>query len=719
MKKLLLSSIGVLFISLSLFAQGQQIDKSNARDGEDVEYCLTHKKNAALKLDPQAMLSLAKDEIIRQQEANSNVGEGKAVIKYIPVVFHLMHNNGVEKISDDQILDAFDILNRDYAMLNSDANSVHNDFSLTNGSATCQPSVADIQFVLATKAPDGTCFSGITHTVSPLSYSDDGTAQKNAIKFGNDVYQGEWGGSRYYLNIYICGEIGGAAGYTYNPSNWLGSGMDNGIWILHNYVGSIGTSTTYSSRALTHEVGHWLNLDHTWGPNNNPGNASSCSDDDAVTDTPNTIGVTSCALNENTCGPRANVENYMDYSYCSKMFSAGQVTRMRNSLNSSVGGRNQLGTVSNLTNTGADGNLYLCKADFEADKRTICAGNSIQFTDNSYNQVNGWTWTFTGGTPATSSVQDPLITYNTPGLYTVTLTATDGSLNDGETKTQYIRVLPSSSSLPFLEGFENYSTLSNIEEWEVENIGNNAKFDIISTTGHSSAKSSKLANFGQPSGEVDELISAPVNLSGVTSTTNMTLSFRYAYRQRSASNVEYLKVFISANCGDTWVQRKTLSGTTLGNQTSTSSWTPSSDADWTTVHMTNVTSSYWVDNFRYKFRFESDGGNNFYLDNINIYEGAPSDDFVSGVSELGEIEGLSLYPNPADNELNVKFNLQSNETVYVSVMDVTGKSIQNNVINANVGSNLVLMNTSTLSNGMYFLNITVGGISQVKQFIVK
>ena len=52
-------------------------------------------------------------------------------------------------------------------------------------------------------------------------------------------------------------------------------------------------------------------------------------------------------------------------------------------------------------------------------------------------------------------------------------------------------------------------------------------------------------------------------------------------------------------------------------------------------------------------------------------------------------------------------------------MDVTGKSIQNNVINANVGSNLVLMNTSTLSNGMYFLNITVGGISQVKQFIVK
>ena len=73
--------------------------------------------------------------------------------------------------------------------------------------------------------------------------------------------------------MFICGDIGGAAGYTTKPSGWSATQMTNGIWVLHDYVGSIGTSSIGSSRTMTHEVGHWLNLDHTWGPNNNPGAA--------------------------------------------------------------------------------------------------------------------------------------------------------------------------------------------------------------------------------------------------------------------------------------------------------------------------------------------------------------------------------------------------------------------------------------------------------------
>ena len=133
--------------------------------------------------------------------------------------------------------------------------------------------------------------------------------------------------------------------------------MTNGIWILHDYVGSIGTGTTGKSRALTHEVGHWLNLDHLWGPNNNPGNSSSCSDDDGVDDTPRCIGVTSCNLTANTCSNDAvdgywntdvvdNVENFMEYSYCSKMFTNDQRSRMRAAITSNI--RNNLWQPSNL-----------------------------------------------------------------------------------------------------------------------------------------------------------------------------------------------------------------------------------------------------------------------------------------------------------------------------------------------------------------------------------
>lgn len=727
MKKTILSLFALSAISFGINAQehDHQFDASNAREGETVEYCITHKKRAEMLANPQAAAQYAIDQQTMAQEAQVPQDQAKATTYYIPVVFHLLHNNGTENITDEQILDAFDILNRDYDLLNTDAANVVNAFNASNPSATSIPTDADIQFRLATKAPDGTCFSGITHTVSSATNSTNATTRINAIKNGNDVYQGEWPGN-WYLNIMIAAEIGGAAGYTYTPSNWVGTGMANGIWILHDYVGAIGTSSASTSRALTHEVGHWLNLEHTWGPNNNPGNTASCGDDDGVQDTPDCIGLTSCNLSANSCSNDNgywgfdqidNAENYMDYSYCSKMFTPGQVTRMRNALNSSVGGRNNVISGSNLTLTGADGNLYLCKAEFSANKTTICAGETIQFTDESYNEVTGWTWTFNGGTPANSSVQNPSITYNTPGMYEVTLNATDGSNNDSEVKTAYVRVLPDAATLPFLETFESYSTLNGIPEWEVYDGNNNAQFDITNTAGHTGTKSAKLANFGQPAGSIDELYAAPVDLSGITG--SVTMSFRYAYRLRSTGNDEWLKVYVTADCGDSWVQRKTLHGTMLTNLTESASWTPASQADWTTVHMTNVTSTYWVNNFRYKFRFESDGGNNFYLDNINIYAGSPNNDLVVGLTESELVEDLSVYPNPTDNELNVKFSVGSAQSMIFTITDISGKQIQSNVINANAGSNLVMMNTSDLASGMYFLKLNSGGAEQTLQFIVK
>ena len=716
--------IGILLVaSQVVFAQTPTIDPTNCRDGEKVEYCLQHKKlQKMIQQNPAFAQSLLDEE---QQNAKDHKGDGsvtKGTVYKIPVVFHVLHSGGIENISDEQIFNQMEILNRDFRLQNADASNVQSDFQ-------GMPADVEIEFVLATKAPNGQCFKGITRTLSSMSYNGaDGDAQVDAIVAGNDVFQGQWSGSKY-LNIFVCGEIGGAAGYTMKPfaSGFGGESMYNGIWILHDYVGAIGTGSTGTSRAVTHEVGHWFNLDHTWGGNNNPGNASSCSTDDAVTDTPNCIGVTSCLLSANTCNSvnsfwtydvRDNVENYMDYSYCSKMFTQGQVTRMRNACTSSTGGRNKLWTTANLTSTGVNAPLVLCKAQFTANKTSVCVGDSIEFMDDSYNVVSGWTWTFQGGSPATSTAQNPVVTYTTPGLYTVTLTATDGSSSDSETKTSFVRVLPASVSLPFLEGFESYTTLAGIESWEVYNPNNNNAWTIESTTSHSGSKCAKVVNFGQSGSNLDELISSPVDLSGVVG--SVTLSFRYAYRKRSTADSEWLKVFITSDCGGTWLQRKTLGGSSLSPLTSSSSWKPTTAADWETVHMINIFSDQWVDNFRYKFRFEGNNGNNIYLDDINIYQGAPSDNLVSvGLPEVGLIQDLSLFPNPSENELNIRFTALNAEKATIQLRDIAGKVIRTEAINAASGSNLAMMSVKELATGSYFMTLTLGDVQQTIQFVVK
>ncbi len=726
-KKMLCLSM-LLISGVSAVAQ-RTVDVANCREGESIEYCHQHTKMNALQYTHPALYQeyLAEKQAEASKPQNQNL-EKSGIVYTIPVVFHVLHAGGVENISDEQLYSAIDVLNTDYRLLNADANNVHADFQ-------GMPADVEIEFALATKAPNGACFKGITRTFSNLTFDgDDGGDQVDAVVSGNDVYQGQWPPNKY-LNIYVCDDIGGAAGYTFNPGGWTGSSMYfNGIFVQHTYTGNMGTSSVYTSRTLTHEVGHWLNLSHVWGPNNNPGNASSCSDDDGVQDTPDCIGSTSCNLNLNTCSGdnaywgedmRDNVENYMDYSYCSKMFTQGQVTRMRNALTSSTAGRSNLWTTSNLTAVGANGNLELCKADFTVDKVVVCAGDQVQFADGSYNTASGWTWTFAGGSPSTSSDQNPVVTYDTPGTYTVTLLATDGSSNDTETKTSYITVLDNPSTLPFYEGFEAYSSLNAASGWYTYNPNGNNTFAITNTAAHSGAKSVKLANFGQTGDNVDELISSSVDLSGAT-VGNTTFSFRYSYRRKATSVFERLKVYFTPDCGDNWHMVKNLGGAALSQDVVATSWTPSSQADWTTVHieMTGTTpiglvyDTFFVDNFRYKFEFEGDNGNNIFIDDINIYEGAPSDQIVTlGLAELGEIEGINLFPNPTDNELNLTFHVDNSQVVQIRFMDVTGKMVKTTSVNAVNGENLVVMNTDELSGGVYFLHVQTAGAQQSLQFI--
>ncbi len=700
-----LFSLLLLGFSTSISAQTTQLDHSNMREGESVEYCTTHKKMMEMLKDPAKLKIWQAQQVEKQKSKNNGTAKSaqRGVVYTIPIVFHVLHNGGTENISNAQILDAVDILNTDFRLLNSDANNVVSAFQGL-------PADAEIEFALATKAPDGSCFSGITRTFDPLTNDgSSGTAQVNAIRNGNDVYNGTWQ-ERKYLNIFVVNEAGGAAGYTMNPFG-TGTGM-SGIWILHDYVGSIGTGVTSRSRALTHEVGHWLNLSHTWGSNNNPGNASSCSTDDGISDTPNTIGVTSCALGENSCGPLANVENYMDYSYCSKMFTPGQVDEMRDALNSSYGGRNNIWTTSNLNAAGASGTPALCAAEFNVSQQTICSGSVVDFTDASFNGVTGWSWSFPGGTPSTSTAQNPTVTYNTSGSYAVTLEVTNGSSSVNTTKTGYINVLPAGRSIPISEGFETM-TLPN-SDWEVYNPDSENGWEITSTVGATGSKSLKLTNTSNDDGDIDEFISSNIDL---TSVTDLEVSFKYAFAKKQSTNSDYLRIWASSDCGETWSVRKNISSSNIATANNTSSsFTPSS-TEWRTETITNILSSFWSENFRLRFQFVSGGGNNVYIDDINIYDPNAA---TSNVDEIDGITFFKVYPNPSNGITNISLDSKSSKEVQIEVTDMIGKRVMT-VYNGSTtsGENQYTFNSNEISKGVYFVNVVTNDNMISKKLIIE
>jgi len=722
-------------VSVAIFARTQEHHHkhniNNARLGENVEYCHQHTiMNSIRDQDPQLYQQMKAEQDKLTSYTKKYVPSKAETVYTIPVVFHILHERGSENISDEQVFDAVRILNEDYRKMNVDAQHVKTEFKSL-------PADVNIEFALATKAPDGTCFNGITRTLTPLTSAsgwNGGQAQFNVAMDGNDIYRGAWPHDKY-LNIIVAENIGGAAGYTYKPGG--GGGYYNSIFILSNYVGSIGTGTEGRSRALTHEVGHWLNLSHTWGDDNDPGDPNSCSQDDGIADTPNTIGVTTCKLNENTCGPLANVENYMDYSYCSKMFTPGQANVMRAALTSSTSGRNKIWKESNLIDVGVL-NATLCKTDFIASKNVICVGEEIQFTDKSVSVATQWEWTFEGGFPNTSTEQNPSVIYTSAGQYQVTLRATHQDNSITETKTQYINVLNSYSTMPYHEGFEYFPTITNKSmKLFVENIGDPITYEITDKASFSGKKALKLDNFHQQGKNTDVLLSTPINLLD-GEIGNVGFSYRYAHRRKESTNKEFLRVYFSKGCEHPWILRTVDNVATLNTPIVTTEWTPQSIEDWTTVHIpfsTPVYNQFLTEDFRFKIEFNGNGGNNLYIDDINLYydyeaeipitnpqDSIDYQEYIKTASideNVQSINNITLYPNPTNADVNIQFATEFSQRVTLSVMDLTGKTIQSMVINAKQGQNAVIIDTNDISKGMYFMKIDGNNSSKMITFVKK
>lgn len=406
--------------------------------------------NCGADMLPENILGFS-EEFENYYQKQLNIQSKNTVDYYIPVVFHIIHvgeplGTG-SNIADSDIYNALEIVNNHFKNNHNHQNS----------------SNSNIQFVLATKAPDGSCSTGINRINygNNVDYKNFGTryaASNNGVAANTIRSLSNWNPTQYY-NIWVVNKItssSNVAAYAYLASSH-GQSFD-GTFISAQYV------NTETSEILVHELGHSLNLYHTFQGSdgtNCPPQINGCgADGDCVSDTPPHIKnhVKDLVLTAaNPCSGNNNSSfknNYMTYTHNVNrlVFTPMQITRMHSAINffrssflptnNSVFQMNQVPAASFLINNRKPNAIqYVCTGS------TISLINTSTCFLNTFNKttVNNfssrWEIIRNGQTIITSTEPNPKITLTQPGSYSISLTATNNVGSHTITRNNVLEVI--------------------------------------------------------------------------------------------------------------------------------------------------------------------------------------------------------------------------------------------------------------------------------------
>jgi PKD repeat protein len=625
-------------------------------------------------------------------------GEQQGSVRYIPVVFHVIHQGGDENISKEQILDQLRILNNDFRRQNADSVNTVTPFKAVAADT-------QIEFRLARKDPNGNCSDGIVRVFSPQT--------QNA--FDNVKALSFWDSDKY-LNIWLVrtilnftGSGGTILGYAYYPGT-APSGAD-GIVQRADYTGSIGSAATNTNkgRVLAHEVGHYLNLAHVWGDSN-------CGDDQ-VADTPVQQGPNnSCpTFPKISCnnGPDGDMyQNYMDYTNgsCQNLFSLGQKNRMDAVL---AGIRSTLVSPGNATATGIFDSTGSCLLvpDFYSNHTNICSGDSVRFKDASWNgEPVTWNWSFPGGSPSGSNMQNPVVQYSVPGTYNVTLSVTNQAGAQLLTKNSLIHVYSISAdhAVTFHEGFENPAFPT--AKWIVENQGGKGWERTILAASSGGASFTVQNALGNVSGSSDIFYSPSFDFAGIPAPF---VVFSTAFAQTDSADQDQLKVYATTDCGKTWSLRFIKSGTALASVPVTMTNFIPSPNEWTQQTM-NLAGSLFGNkpNVRFRFEYFHVSGNNIYIDDL-IFAG-----FAGLESNILHGFNFEVYPNPAKDQVNIRLATSEARDMQISITDVMGRLIMNPISMKLIDDVNEINIPLETGNGIYFIHVIGDSQNVTRKLIV-
>ena len=270
-----------------------------------------------------------------------------------------------------------------------------------------------------------------------------------------------------------------------------------------------------------------------------------------------------------------------------------------------------------LDNVNISGTFFNPVANFTASKTTACAAEQINFSDSTQNIATSWKWTFTGGFPPTSSLQNPPgIIYNNAGVFAVKLKVSNPNGSDSITKTSYMTIY---------------------------------KTNPISITGNTISHFNITENYAVPfdtGATYNWIIKGGTQLSGGNSN-----SISVKWNVFSAGTVQ--------------VQETAKTGC-LGN-----------------------------------------------IDSVNVAL-TPN----TGISFIESLNGFKVFPNPANNFVNIEFNSLAKQTVEVNMINMLGQKIFSETVNAFSGNYNRNINTTELGKGIYVVEVKCeSGSKQLKVVI--
>ena len=359
-------------------------------------------------------------------------------------------------------------------------------------------------------------------------------------------------------------------------------------------------------------------------------------------------------------------------------------------------------------------------AQIAADRLTIsCLNDTVKFVDHSAVRHNSasWNWSFPGGTPSSSTLENPIVVYSSPGDYDVSLQVTDAFGSSTQTLTSFITYTDSVSLITnaslYTQDFESssYPPIGwTRPDWSFG-------WDIIELDTGINCTPTKAVYVNHywinKKGEEVYLISNKVKLGGGVSAQNyLTYDYAYCGLNPPASWVhgsnDGFRIDISTNCGITWDSIYGASGTALQTTgTINSPWYPTCGS-WASDSLDLTALGYNGDTIMVRFVAINDYGNRFFMDNINI-----NGQNILTVEEVeNRVFNVFIYPNPTKGIFSIRTD---SDNLEISIYSILGEL----VLKEKIMDGLKQIDFTNQSKGIYFVTLKNGNKTEQRKLIIQ